>query len=180
MDLKVMQQGVEMLLRGMDVDLADPNFSGTPERVARMYREMLTPQENTWATFPAKTNDMIILRGHRAWGICPHHLLPVELMCNVGYVPNRLACGLSKLARACEEPLTSPMLQEDLAHEIANSVNERLDPKGVAVVLYGRHNCMSSRGVRTDGDIITSVMRGVFLLVPTAREEFLSLIRRGN
>ena len=178
MDLKRMEKGVHMLLEGMGVDLADPNYSATPKRVARMYKEMLTPQDSNWAVFPARKSDLILLRGHRVIALCPHHLQPVEISACVGYLPNNKIVGLSKLARVVDVQLDQPILQEDLAHAIASSLEERLDPKGVGVVLTGVHGCMRYRGVESSGDIVTSVMRGVLLLNPVARAELLQLIGR--
>lgn len=176
MNPKRMEQGIRLLLQGMGVDLCDPNFAGTPSRVARMYVEMLSPKANNWTTFPARTADLVILRGHRVVAICPHHLQPVELRCCVGYIPNKKTIGLSKLARVVEEQLTKPMLQEDLAAAVALALDEKLEPKGVGVVLAGTHGCMRYRGIRSSGDVITSVMRGVLLLNAAARAEFLQLV----
>jgi GTP cyclohydrolase I len=178
MNLKQMEAGVALLLEGMGVDRHDANFHETPIRVARMFQEMLTPQANNWATFPSSSSDLIILRGHEVIAICPHHLQPVVIKCYVGYIPNELTLGLSKLARVVEEQLTRPLMQEDLAEAIAESIDLRLKPKGVGVVLAGVHGCMRFRGVESDGDVVTSVMRGVLLLNPTARQEFLMLIGR--
>jgi GTP cyclohydrolase I len=173
-----MRQGIVLLLKGMGVDLEDPNFKGTPERVAKMYQEMLTPQENSWATFPARKSDMIVLRGHKVIALCPHHLQVVEIKACVGYIPGKTVLGLSKLARVVEQHLTTPVLQEDLADSIADSLEEHLDPKGIGVVLTGVHGCLRFRGVESDGDVVTSVMRGVLLLNPTARSEFLQIVGR--
>jgi GTP cyclohydrolase I len=173
-----MAKGVRILLEGMGVDLKDANFRGTPERVAKMYAEMLTPPHNNWTTFPAESADMIIIRNHNVTAICPHHLMPVDVTAYVGYIPNELTVGLSKLARVIEEQLTTPLMQEDLGHLIANTLEEKLHPKGVGVVLACVHGCMKFRGVETHGDVVTSIMRGVFLHVPSARSEFLQLIGR--
>jgi len=178
MDIKKMEKGVELLLDGMGVDRDDLNFRGTPARVARMFREMCTPTESHWAAFPASSSDLVLLRGHRVVGLCPHHLQPVEYTCSVGYVPNELTVGLSKLARVVEQQLVAPILQEDLANDVADALNEKLKPKGVGVVIAGRHGCMAFRGVRTDGDVVVSVMKGVLLLNPAARMEFLQLTGR--
>jgi GTP cyclohydrolase I len=171
-----MRHGIQLLLEGMDIDLTDPNFRGTPLRVAKMFQEMLTPRKNNWRTFPANASDLVIMRGHKIVAICPHHLQPVELRCCIGYVPDRLTIGLSKLARVAEEQLTKPIMQEDLAEAIANDLNTRLRPKGVGVVLAGVHGCMRFRGVRSQGDVIVSVMKGQLLLNSAARMEFLQLI----
>ena len=178
MNLARMANGVRELLHGMGVDLDDPNFEKTPDRVAKMYAEMLSPQLNNWTTFPAAASDMIVLRGHRVVGLCPHHLQPVVFTCNVCYIPNELTVGLSKLARVCEEQLTRPIMQEDFANGIADMLNDKLKPKGVGVVVSGVHGCMRFRGVESEGDVVSSVMRGVLLLNPAARTEFLQLIGR--
>ncbi len=177
-DLTMMERGIEMLLEGMGVDRNDPNFRDTPGRVARMYAAMLTPQPNNWMTFPAGESDLIVLRGHKVIGLCPHHLQPVVFTCYVGYIPDTKTVGLSKLARAVEEHLTVPIMQEDLAHKVADTLHNRLHPKGVAVVIAGVHGCMRFRGVESDGDVVSSVMKGVLLLNPAARAEFLQLIGR--
>ena len=178
MNLRMMEEGIALLLEGMRIPRSDPNFSETPERVARMFKEMLTPERSNWATFPSASSDLVLLRGHRVFALCPHHLQVVEMKCYIAYIPNKKTLGLSKLARAVEEHLTHPILQEDLANAVADTIEAKLEPKGTGVVLTGRHGCMAFRGVESDGDVVTSVMRGVFLLNPTARQELLTLIGR--
>jgi len=178
MNLKQMESGVRLVLQGMGVDLKDQNFVDTPSRVAKMYREMLTPKASNWSAFPAASTDMILLRGHQVVALCPHHLMPVELTCHIAYIPNKKTVGLSKLARIIEVQLNAPIMQEDLAESIAASLYKQLEPKGVGVVLAGTHGCMRFRGVRTSGDVVVSVMKGVFLLNPTVRQELLQLIGR--
>lgn len=173
-----MEAGVRLLLAGMGADLKDANFRETPRRVAKMYAEMLTPVASNWNTFPASNSDLVLLRGHKAVGLCPHHLQPVEFVCHVGYLPNKLTVGLSKLARVVEHQLVQPIMQEDLAHDVANALQEKLEPKGVGVVIAGTHGCMRFRGVRSNGDVVVSVMTGVLLLNPAARSEFLQLVGR--
>ena len=171
-------KGIVFVLRGMGLDLQDPNYTDTPKRVAKLYAEMLTPEPNNWSSFPSKNADLIVLRGHRVIALCPHHLMPVEIQAYVGYIPNKTTVGLSKLARVVEEHLTKPIMQEDLAHAIAESLEARLEPKGVGVVLAGVHGCMRFRGVESHGDVVTSVMKGVLLLNPSARSEFFQIIGR--
>lgn len=170
------ERGVKLILEGMGCDLNDPNFKGTPARVARLYNEILTPKRNSMTTFPSKFDSMVVLRGHQVIALCPHHLMPVELRAYVAYIPNKQVLGLSKLARVVEQHLTRPIMQEELCDNVADTLNGTLDPKGVACVLAGEHGCMRHRGVKTDGDVVTSSMRGVFLTNPAAREEFLRLI----
>lgn len=177
MNEKQISTGIRLVLIGMGVDPdSDANFRGTPARVAKMYKELLSPKKNSWATFPASSSDLVILRRHRVIALCPHHLMPVDLQCSVGYIPRKTVVGISKLARAVEEHLTKPMLQEDLAHAVADSLVAHLEPRGVGVVLTGVHGCMRFRGVKSEGDIVVSAMRGELQLNPTARSEFFQVL----
>lgn len=180
MNLKQMAQGVDLILKGMGVDQNDSNFKDTPQRVAKLYAEMLTPKENNWTTFPSPATGMIVLRGHRVFALCPHHLMPVELKAYVAYIPKNKVLGLSKLCRVVEEHLTKPIMQEELARLVADSLfdDERLSPQGVAVLLAGQHGCMRYRGVETDGDVAVPELRGLFLHSTSTREEFYSIIGR--
>lgn len=178
-DLVKMSRGIQLLLDGLGIDWKkDPNFHGTPQRVARMYHQMLTPEPNNWAVFPARTSDLVVLRGHKVFALCPHHLLPVELRCYVGYIPNEKTIGLSKLGRVVEEQLVTPVLQEDLADMVADALDAHLKPKGVGVILAGVHGCMRFRGIVSEGDVVVDAMRGVLLLNPSARTEFMQVIGR--
>jgi GTP cyclohydrolase I len=178
MNLKKMEAGVRQLLEGMEMDLSDPNFEDTPRRVAKMYAELLTPGHNSWTVFPTTKSDLVLLRGHQVTIVCPHHLAPATIRCHIAYIPTKKTLGLSKLARAVEQFLTRPILQEELAEVVADVLEEKLEPKGVAVILAGRHGCMIHRGVKSDGDVVTSVVRGVFLLNPAARAELFQLVGR--
>jgi GTP cyclohydrolase I len=175
---KLMEQGTTLLLRGMGVDLNDEHFKDTPARVAKMYEEMLTPHTNSMTTFETKHNNMIVLRGHRTFLLCPHHLQVAEVRASVAYISKRKILGLSKLARAVDQYLTKPITQEELCNAIADGLDRELDPQGVAVVLVGAHNCMRARGVRTEADVVTSSLRGLFLHSAAAREEFFQVIGR--
>jgi len=173
-----MEQGVKLLLQGMGVDLDDRNFRDTPRRVAALYKELFTPHGNSFATFPEVHDSLIVLRGHIVHGVCPHHLMPVEMRVSVGYIPNKSVLGLSKLARVAEDPLTGPIMQETYCDRVADLLLDRTDAKGVGVVVAGRHGCMRHRGVRTDADVVTSALRGVLLLNPSAKAEFLQIVGR--
>lgn len=178
MKQKQIADGVRLILRGMGVDLEDSNFKDTPQRVARLYAEMLTPQSNNWTSFPSPTNGMIILRGHRVFALCPHHLQVVELKAFVAYIPRKKVLGLSKLARVVEQHLTKPIMQEELGELVADSLYEQTDAQGVGVILSGAHGCMRYRGIETDGDVVTSTLRGLFIHSQSTREEFLRLVGR--
>lgn len=178
MNRKQIEDGVRLMLKGMNCAIEEPDFRGTPQRVAKMYLELFSPPRNNFRTFPVQHGGLVLLRGHRAFGVCPHHLLPFEMRVHVGYIPNKKVLGLSKLARVVESQLTGPILQEVLTDRVAYDLFNRTDAKGAGCVVVGEHGCMRCRGVRTTGDIVTSSMQGVFLLNPTAREEFLRLIGR--
>lgn len=176
LNVKKMEQGVRLLLEGMGADVnGDENFRLTPQRVARMYQELFTRPVFSATAFPSTYGGMVILRGHKCHGVCPHHLLPVEMRVHIGYIPGTKVLGLSKLARVVESHLTGPVLQEDLGERIADTLCT-VGAKGVAVVIAAQHGCMRHRGVETDADVVTSTMRGQLLLNPAAREEFLQLI----
>lgn len=178
LDPKKMEQGIRLVLQGMGVDLTESHFHDTPRRVAKLYTELLSPPENNWTEFQSDTQGMIILRNHRVFALCPHHLQVVELKAFVAYIPNRTMLGLSKLARVVEQHLTRPITQEELGELVANTLNDKMSPQGVAVVLQGAHGCMRYRGIETTGDVVSSAMRGLFLHSASTREEFLSLIGR--
>lgn len=176
--IELMEVGVSMILRGMGVDLEDSNFKDTPKRVAKLYKEMLSPNVNNWTTFPAPTGGIIVLRGHRVFAICPHHLMPVELKATVAYIPNKKVLGLSKLARVVEQHLTKPIMQEELGDAVVESLVTQLEPQGAACILSGVHGCMRFRGIMTEGDVVTSSMRGLFLHSTATRDELLQLVGR--
>lgn len=173
---RLMEQGVRLLLQGMGVNTHDRNYADTPRRVARMYRELFTPRHNSFAAFPEKHDAMVILRGHMVHGVCPHHLLPVEMRVYVGYIPHKQVLGLSKLARVAEQPLTQPLMQEAFTDAVADLLSEHTDAKGTGVIVVGRHGCMRHRGVRSEADVVTSAMRGLFLTNAAARDEFLRIV----
>lgn len=176
MNTKKIERGIRLVLEGLDVDLEDRNFAGTPKRVARMYREMLTPKRRSITTFPEKYNNMVVLRGHTIFGICPHHLLPVEMRVHIGYIPNQKVLGLSKLARIAEAQLTTPIMQETLTDLICLKLNEYTDAAGASVIITGKHGCMKYRGVHTQADVVTSARRGVFLANPSTQNEFMQIV----
>ena len=176
--LDAIEAGVRLILKGIGADLRDPNYTHTPQRVARLYHELLTPRKNNFRVFPEKHDSMIILRGHEAVGLCPHHLLPVQLKVWLAYIPSGRVLGLSKLARCVEDQLTMPILQEAFTDGVVDALEARIHPKGTAVVVAARHGCMQLRGVRTCGDVVTSAVRGLFLTNPSAKAEFLALIGR--
>lgn len=178
MNRKQMEDGVKLLLKGMGVDVTDPNYIDTPRRVAKMYTELFSRKKSTFKTFPYGHAGLVLLRDHREFGVCPHHLLPFQMRMHIGYIPDKRVLGLSKLARIASSHLTGPILQEKFTDDVAYHLFKETNAKGAGCVIASEHGCMQCRGVRTTGDVVTSSMHGVFLLNPTAREEFLRLIGR--
>lgn len=173
------ERGVELILQGLGVNLHDHNYLQTPERVARMYVEMFGVKEREWATFEEAFTDFIMLKGHTLYGLCPHHLLPVELNVSLAYVPNGHVLGLSKLARICDETNTGPMLQERFTIEVLSKLEELCPSiQGAACLIDGQHGCTKVRGVKSDGRFTTYRLSGVFKDDSELESRFFQLARR--
>lgn len=181
MSHNVSEQGVRSaitsLLKNFGVDSRDVNFRETPRRVSKLWAEWLKPRTLELKTFPSPAEDMVTLVGHRALSVCPHHLLPFDLVCDIAYIPTNHVVGLSKLARLVDFTCGSFLLQENITQLMAEVLNSLLLPRGVAVRVKGTHGCMKHRGVRTEGHVVTSAMRGVFMTDEKARQEFYEVTR---
>lgn len=160
----------------------DPDREGlidTPQRWARWWREFVEYDPgNTGTTFQSVTTDqMVVVRGVRVWSLCEHHLLPFWCDISVGYIAVRKVLGLSKFARIAHQFAHRLQLQERLVHQIADEVERLTSASDVAVVGNGTHLCMSMRGIRSGGQMVTSVMRGAFFEDQRARQEFFELVK---
>ncbi len=165
----------------------DPDRDGlreTPNRVRRAFREYFAGYDEDPAQVLRKTfsevdgyDEMIVLRGVTFESHCEHHVAPIIGRAWVGYIPNKRVVGISKLARVVEIFSKRLQIQERLTAQIANTIEEVLDPHGVAVVVKAAHHCMISRGIHKRGaDLVTSRMLGVFRDNPLTRAEFLALV----
>ncbi|MFB7182038.1 GTP cyclohydrolase I FolE [Streptomyces sp. NPDC056257] len=164
----------------------DPDREGlleTPARVARSYREIFAglyqrPEEVLTTTFDLGHDEMVLVKDIEVMSSCEHHLVPFHGVAHVGYIPSTdgKITGLSKLARLVDVFARRPQVQERLTTQIADSLMEILDPRGVIVVIECEHMCMTMRGVRKPGaKTITSAVRGQ-LRDPATRNEAMSLI----
>ena len=159
-------------------------LQGTPERVARAYEEFFAgyaedPVALLATTFekPASYDEMIVLRDIRIESHCEHHIVPILGKAHIGYVPTDRVVGSSKLARVVEVFAKRLQIQEALTSQIADTIQEVLEPHGVGVVIEAAHQCMTTRGVRKPGvSMVTSRMLGSFRDDRTTRREFLSMI----
>jgi GTP cyclohydrolase I len=166
----------------------DPKREGlekTPERVEESLRFLTKGySENVdeiinGAVFPQDYDEMIVLRDIDIFSLCEHHLLPFYGKCHIAYIPRRQVIGLSKLPRIVDIFSRRLQLQERLTVQIANSLQEHLNPWGVAVVIEALHLCMAMRGVeRQNAFVVTSEMLGAFRTRPSTRAEFLHFIRK--
>jgi GTP cyclohydrolase IA len=165
----------------------DPDRDGlreTPDRLVRSFREYFCgydedPEQVLRKTFSEVDgyDEMIVLRGVTFESHCEHHIAPIIGRVWIGYIPDRRVVGISKLARVVEIFAKRLQIQERLTAQIANTIDEVLKPKGVAVVIKAAHHCMISRGVHKRGsDLVTSRMLGVFRDQAATRSEFLALV----
>ena len=182
-------EGYQKILEGLKelgypID-SDENFAGTAQRSARGFTELVLDHRQVMAEiqrmlqkcFPSRYSEMIISKHNVAFGVCPHHLLPVIYRISVAYIPTSKVLGISKLSRLCKLLSRAPMLQEDLTHETARILHEDLDSAGSGVYVEGLHMCMASRGtVSHEARVVTSAVRGVFLDQPATRDEFINLV----
>jgi GTP cyclohydrolase IA len=170
------------LLAALGADLHADGVRETPRRMAAAYAELLTPQPFNLTTFPNDEgyDELVLVREIPFQSLCMHHMLPFHGVAHVAYLPAERILGLSKLARVVELLSRDLQLQERLTTQIADWLQERLEPKGVGVVLEAEHLCMSLRGVQTQGaKTVTSALHGVVRDDSRTRDEFLSLTRRG-
>nr|WP_211846082.1 GTP cyclohydrolase I FolE [Neoroseomonas eburnea] len=166
----------------------DPNREGlldTPQRVAKAYREWFCGYEEDPVELLARSfeevegyDEMVVLRDIRLESMCEHHMCPIIGKAHVAYLPKGRVVGISKLARVVEAYGKRLQIQEKMTAQIANTLLDVLQPKGVAVVIEAVHQCMTTRGVHKTGvSMVTSRMLGAFRHDPSTRREFLSIIQ---
>jgi GTP cyclohydrolase I len=167
----------------------DPDRDGlvrTPARVADMFAEIFAglhedPAEHLTVRFDADHDEMVMVRDIPLYSTCEHHLVPFVGKAHVAYIPgdDGRITGLSKLARLVDGFARRPQVQERLTTEIADTIDEVLNPKGVLVVIEAEHLCMSMRGVRKPGSLtVTSAVRGLFKTNAATRAEAMGFIRQ--
>ncbi|MEE8506632.1 MAG: GTP cyclohydrolase I FolE [Kiloniellales bacterium] len=180
---------VETLIRWAGDDPGREGLRATPERVVRSYEQFfegysIDPVEILQRTFEEVDgyDEMVLLRDIRFESHCEHHIMPIIGKAHVAYLPDKRVIGISKLARVVEAYARRLQIQEKMTAQIANSIDEVLEPQGVAVVIEAVHQCMTTRGIHKPGSaMITSRMLGRFRSDHRTRREFLALIRNpGN
>lgn len=179
------KEGAKAIISALKINLEDPNFKDTPDRIARMYAELLEgsfPEAKEElnkllsVTFPCDYDEMVVVRDIKCWGMCPHHFLPVSYNIHIAYLPDKKVIGISKIPRMAVLLAKRPVLQEQLTKDITEKLSSILSPKGAAVVIIGQHLCMKIRGAKQDiSSVVTSSVIGVFRDDPSVKSEFLKL-----
>nr|WP_233255949.1 GTP cyclohydrolase I FolE [Falsiroseomonas bella] len=178
------EAAIRTLLRWAGDDPSREGLQDTPARVARAYREWFCGYEEDPVELLARSfeetdgyDEMVLLRDIRLESTCEHHMAPILGKVHVAYLPNGRVVGISKLARVVEAYAKRLQIQEKMTAQIANTINDVLKPKGVAVVVEAAHQCMTTRGVHKPGvTMVTSRMLGAFRDDASTRREFLAMV----
>ena len=182
------KQAIAAIIQAIGENPDREGLLDTPGRVAEMYAEIFDgigkdPKEELSVGFELGHREMVVLKDIPFYSMCEHHLLPFYGVAHIGYIPNTdgRIVGISKLARVVEIIARRPQLQERMTTEIADAIDEGLNPTGVAVVVQAEHLCMIMRGIKKPGsNVITSALRGSFRRKAASRAEFLSLIQENR
>ena len=182
-----LEQTVHTLLTQLGEDPERHGLQNTPKRVAKAFTFLTQGYQQdidellNGALFPIDYDEMVIVKDIDFYSLCEHHMLPFFGKCHVGYIPRKHVVGLSKIPRLVDAFSRRLQVQERLTVQIARTLQEKLNPHGVGVVIEARHLCMSMRGVEKQNTIaVTSEMQGVFRKQQQTRVEFLKLIRRSG
>jgi GTP cyclohydrolase I len=182
------EAAVRTLIRWAGDDPSREGLKGTPDRVVRSYEEYFSGYDEDPAEVLKRTfeevegyDEIVALRDIRLESHCEHHMVPIIGKVHVGYLPDKRVVGISKLARLVDAYAHRLQIQEKLTAQIANTLQEVLQPKGVAVVIEASHQCMTTRGVhKSDVAMVTSRMLGAFRDNGETRREFLAMIGRSS
>ncbi len=182
------EAAVRTLLLWAGDDPGREGLVGTPDRVVRSYEEFFAgyhvdPVALLKRTFEETDgyDEIVLLRDIRLESYCEHHMVPIIGRAHVAYLPHRRVVGISKLARVVDAYAKRLQIQEKLTAQIANTINEVLQPRGVAVIVEAQHQCMTTRGIHKVGvSMVTSRMLGAFRDDPSTRREFLAMVGRST
>jgi GTP cyclohydrolase IA len=185
-DMKEIQSAVKIILRAVGENPERDGLKRTPERIARMYAELLSGYQTdpvavvNEALFEVKYDEMVLVRDIEFYSLCEHHMLPFMGRVHVAYIPDGKVLGISKIPRIVDLYARRLQVQERMTRQIADFIRDLLHPQGVAVVVEALHLCMSMRGVQKhNARLTTSAMHGAFRANLATRQEFLENISRG-
>ena len=177
-DQTSIEEGVRLILKGLGEDLEREGLLETPQRVARMYREMFTDKNFSATRFTNEEqyNDIIIVREIPFYSMCEHHMLPFFGTATLAYLPQKSYLGLSKLARVVEFYSRQLQLQERMTTQIAEWLWQQVEPAGVGVIVKARHLCMEMRGIRKVGsETVSTTLLGELKTNQRLEEKFFRL-----
>lgn len=184
MDKERIQNAVREILIAVGENPDREGLLETPKRVANMYEEIFAgltedPKQHIKLFNEQSNDEMVIVKDIPFYSMCEHHLLPFFGKAHIGYIPSdNKIIGLSKLARIVDNFAKKPQVQERLTSDIADFLNDNLQPKGVAVIMVAEHMCMTMRGARAAGSKTqTSALRGIMRTDAKTRAEVLSLLK---
>jgi len=179
-----MEEQYAKIIEAIGEDLSRPGLVDTPKRAAKAFKFLTSGYHLNLdevvndALFPSDSSEMVIVKDIELYSLCEHHLLPFVGVCHVAYIPDGKVIGLSKIARIVDMYARRLQIQENLATQIANTIEEITGALGVAVIIEAKHMCMMMRGVeKQNSSMKTSAMLGVFRSNQPTRSEFLSLIQ---
>ncbi|NQZ58983.1 MAG: GTP cyclohydrolase I FolE [Lentisphaeraceae bacterium] len=185
--MKRTEQAVHDILLDIGEDPTREGLLRTPHRVAKAYKELTRGYDMKVediinnAMFTVDYNEMVVVTNIEFYSLCEHHMLPFYGKAHIAYIPNGKVVGLSKIPRIVDMFARRLQVQEQMTQEIAQTIQETLNPQGVGVVIDGHHMCMSMRGVGKQGaQMTTSALYGAFKDNPATRNEFLQLVRNAK
>ena len=181
-DFAKVEKGVQFILEGVGENPEREGLKDTPKRVARFWKEFITPKEVKHSFFSSSYDQMIIVKEISFYSMCEHHLLPFIGQVAVGYIPsNGKVLGLSKIIRIVESHTGKLQIQERMTEDIGREIERLVSPKGIGVWVEARHLCMSLRGVKNKtSNAVTSYLSGVFKENLITREEFMKNVMGNN
>ena len=163
MDEKLIKKAVYDLLKAIGENPEREGLKDTPQRVAKMYSEILSYPEINYTTFEDKYDDLVMVKNIEFCSMCEHHLLPFYGIAHIAYIPNNKIIGLSKIARVVEKHSRKLQVQERMTEDILNELKEKLNTNNIAIYIEAKHMCMISRGVKKElSGTITTKLNGVF------------------
>jgi len=181
-DEEKIKQGVKLILEGMGEVVSREGLVDTPDRIARMYKEIFGGMDEDASvhlsrTFNAPNSDMVLEKDIVFYSTCEHHMMPFYGKAHIAYIPDGKVVGISKLARTVEVYAKRLQIQEQLTTQIADAIMDNLSPKGVMVMIEAEHMCMTMRGVKKPGSkTVTLATRGQFVDSDKLQQDFFNLV----
>ena len=182
-DKAKIEQAIRLYLEGIGEDVNREGLLDTPNRIARMCEEIYGGMDEDAGVhlskqFSVTSNEMVIEKDITFYSMCEHHLMPFYGKAHIAYIPQGKVVGLSKLARTVEVFARRAQIQEKLTAQIADSLEEHLNPAGVMIMLEAEHMCMTMRGIKKPGSkTVTVVTRGVFEGNQLLQNQFMNMVR---